>query len=106
MLVGFDDMKLKFTLAEAYSWDREYSASIDLFKEIILKTDSPWAKEKLAEVYIWNGQPEKARTVLAPLVKASPDNETLKKLWGKALYYTGDSEKASRVFEDLLQEGR
>ena len=98
-----DNLEVKASLAEAYSWDKKYAASITLFREIILGTNSPWAKEKLAEVYLWSGQPEKAKVILELLLERYPDSFKVKLLWGKALYYTGESEKASRVFEQLLQ---
>ena len=97
-----DDFKLKGSLAEAYSWNRNYAEAIKIYKEIIIRTNSLWAKEKLAEVYLWNGQPKEAKIILEPLVKNEPDNYKLKLLWGKTLYYTGESEKASKVFEGLL----
>ena len=99
-----DDFKIKGSLAEAYSWNRNYTEAIKIFKEIVLKTNSPWAKEKLAEVYLWNGQPKEAKMILESLVKRNPDNYNLKLLWGKSLYYTGESQKASEVFEGLLKE--
>ena len=99
-----DDYKIKGSLAEAYSWNRNYAEAIKIYKEIIIRTNSLWAKEKLAEVYLWNGQPEEAKIILEPLVRKDPDNHNLKLLWGKALYYTGESEKASKVFEGLLKE--
>ncbi|MFC1479933.1 tetratricopeptide repeat protein [Candidatus Omnitrophota bacterium] len=99
-----DDYKIKDSLAEAYSWNRNYAEAIKIFKEIVIRTNSPGAKEKLAEVYLWNGQPEEAKMILESLVIKYPDNYKLQLLWGKALYYTGESEKASRVFEELLKE--
>ena len=97
-----DDYKIKGSLAEAYSWNRNYAEAIKIYKEIIIRTNSLWAKEKLAEVYLWNAQPKEAKIILEPLVKKEPDNYKLKLLWGKTLYYTGESEKASKVFEGLL----
>ena len=99
-----DDIKVKTALAEAYSWNKNYIYSIKIFKEILLQTNSPKIKEKLAEVYLWDGQPEQAKIILEPLVVSDSDNFNIKLLWGKALYYTGESEKASKVFEGLLKE--
>ena len=98
------DYSIKESLAEAYSWNKKYDEAIKIFKEIINKTDSSWIKGKLAEVYLWDDQPQEAKTILYPLVKKEPDNYKLKLLWGKALYYTGESEKASKIFEELLKE--
>ena len=99
-----DDLKLMGSLAEAHSWNRNFDEAIKIYKDIVLRTDSPWAKEKLAEVYVWAGQPEKAKIILEPLTERDPGNYDLKLLWGKVLYYTGESEKASKVFEELLKE--
>ncbi len=99
-----DDYKLRGSLAEAYSWNRNYAEAIKIFKQIIIETNSSWAKEKLAEVYLWDGQPEEAKIILEPLVRQDPDNYNLNLMWGKALYYTGEGEKASKVFEGLLGE--
>jgi len=99
-----DDYKLRGSLAEAYSWNRNYTEAIEIFKDIVLKTDSTWAKEKLAEVYLWDGQPDKVKIIVEPLIENGTENNNIKLLWGKALYYTGESEKASKVFEELLEE--
>jgi len=100
-----DDLEIKISLARAYSWNRRYREAIGILKGIVLTTDSDRAKKTLAEVYLWNGQPKESKIILEPLVKRYPDDQGLKLLWGKALYYTGDPEKASRVFEEVLKEG-
>jgi tetratricopeptide (TPR) repeat protein len=99
-----EDMAIKGSLAEAYSWNKNYAGAINILREIIAGTNDPWANERLAEIYLWDGQSEKARIILEKLVEQYPDNYDLKVLWGKALYYTGESDKASEVFEGLLNE--
>ncbi len=98
------DQKIKTSLAEAFSWQKKYKEAIDLYKEIIVDTDDLGVKKALAEVYIWSGQPEKAKSLLENVLKKYPGDYKARLLWGKALLYSGESEKAAEIFKQLLKE--
>lgn len=100
------DSEIKFALADAYSWNQKYQEAIDILKGTLMDPGGPRPVRSLAEIYLWDGQPDKARLLLERLVDRYPGDLDIKMMWGKSLYYTGESEKASRVFEKILEEMR
>lgn len=99
-----EDLEIKISLAEAYSWGRMYEAAIKILSEVIAEGGGTGPTVKLAEIYMWNGQPEKALLLLDALAERYPEKYTINILRGKALYYSGDSTSASKVFESLLKD--
>ncbi|MCQ9206722.1 MAG: tetratricopeptide repeat protein [Omnitrophica bacterium] len=99
-----DDNKLKVALAKTYSWTKEYQKAIPLYKEVIEITDSIDAKRQLAEVYIWNSQPDKAKDILEVILKDTPLDVNAKLLFAKAMHYSGGAEKAAVIYEELLEK--
>ena len=95
---------MAYSLAQAYAWNKQYDKSIDLLRGLVRISGSEMARKKLAEVYLWSGRPEQARVVLEPMVQRYPEDTDIALMWGKSLYYTGESEKASKVFEEILKE--
>jgi len=95
------DYDVMLSLASAYSWAGDYANAIPILKHIVGKTGSLQAKIQLAEVYIWNSEPEKAAIILEDVLRQSPEHTKAKILWAKSLYYTGQSEEASEVLEQL-----
>ena len=73
-------------------------------KELADETNDLEIKFQLANVYLWDSQPKQAVAVLEKMVQEYPDNETIQMLLGTALYYSGESEKASHIFENILLE--
>jgi tetratricopeptide (TPR) repeat protein len=98
------DSEIKFALADAYSWNRKYTEAIDILKGTLIDPGGLRPVKSLAEIYLWDGQPDKARLLLERLAHQYPEDLDIKMMWGKSLYYTGESEKASRVFEKILTE--
>jgi tetratricopeptide (TPR) repeat protein len=101
---GADNNEINLALANAYAWCGDYANAINILKEVIDKTDSLKAKINLAEVYIWSGEALKAKPILENILQISSKDPNIRLQWGKALYYTGESRKASQVFESLIGE--
>lgn len=97
-----EDPYVKEALAEAYAWSGYNDKAIEIYREIMLDSADLRPKIKLAELYLWSGRQKDALVFLRPLIEFYPEDRRLKTLWGRALYYAGESEKASRVFEELL----
>lgn len=95
---------LQYSLAEAYSWSKQYEKAISLMSDLVQKTDDPDVAYHLAEVYIWNKQIKNAIPLLEKLIQNNPENTKAKILLGKAFYYSGESKKASQIFEQILKK--
>jgi predicted Zn-dependent protease len=98
------DYTSKFALAQAYSWAKQYDQAILLMNELVAQTDDLDVKVQLANVYLWNKQPKQAAALLEKMVQEYPDNLSVQMLFGTALYYAGESERASHVFERIVTE--
>ena len=97
------DDKILLALSDAYSWNKQYDKAITILRGKILETGDVLLKKKLAELYLWSGDPETARNILEPVLKRYPNDPDALYLMGKALYYSGDGLKASEVLEKLLE---
>jgi tetratricopeptide (TPR) repeat protein len=98
------DSEMAYSLAQAYAWNEQYDKAIELLKGVLVERGSDKARKTLAEIYLWSGRPGQARIILEPLAQRYTEDTDIKLLWGKTLYYTGDSERASKIFEEMLQE--
>ena len=99
-----DDPTIQFSLAEAYAWDKQYDKAIVLLLKLIDKTSSMKAKRFLAEIYLWDQKATLAIPLLREMLQEDPENQEIQLLLGKALFYTGENEEASLLFEQLLQQ--
>ena len=99
-----EDLDVKFALSQGYSWVKEYTKAISLMEEVAADNKDIKYKIALAEVYLWNSEPKKAIPVAKEVLKEDPNNKKAKMILGKALYYIGKSEQASKIFEEI-QEG-
>ena len=98
------DNKIKESLAQSLSWQKEYDKAIQLYKEVIAKTDSLDTKMQLAEVYIWNNQFEEAKEILFEILKITPQDKKAKLLLARAMQYSGQAEQAIEIYKELLRE--
>lgn len=98
------DNEIKEQLAEAYSWNKEYEESISIYKEIVEDTDDIKVREKLARVCIWNGDFDMAKKELEIILEVNPKAPKARLLLAKLMHYSGETEKAVEVYEDLLEE--
>ena len=98
------DIKIELSLADCYAYTLQFDSSIALMNGIIHKTKDLDMKMHLAEIYLWAQMPQKAVELLQEILKESPGDMQVEMLLGKALYYAGDNEEASRIFEILLKQ--
>ena len=98
-----NDEKVLLGLADAYSWSGQYDEAIVILRQKILESGDIMLKKKLAEIYLWNGKFVDAQNILTPILKRDPEDADALFLMGKALYYSGDSLKASEALEKLLE---
>jgi tetratricopeptide (TPR) repeat protein len=100
------DTKIKAALADVLSWQKEYDEAVLLYKDIITATGDINIKRQLAEVYIWTNRFDPAKDILEAIVEANPKDFEAKLLLAKALHYSGDINKASLIYEELIKEKR
>jgi len=100
------DYKLKQALAETYSWMGKYKSAEDLYQEVYDELGSQSARRRLAEVYIWDKKPDKAKEILEDILKGDPDDSKAKFLLAKAMQYSGEAKEAALIYEVLLEEER
>lgn len=101
-----DEYELKKSLAEALSWQKNYQKAIALYEEVI-SAGNVESEKRLAEVYIWKGDTQKAKEILKKYMARFPEDTDARLLWGKALLYSNnkeDKKEAGKVFEELLKE--
>jgi tetratricopeptide (TPR) repeat protein len=89
------------SLADAYSWIGDYANAIAILHNVVDNTEDIQPKIRLAEIYIWDKKPEKARPILEDILAQSPEHTKSKILLARSLYYTGESKEASEVLEEL-----
>lgn len=99
-----EDYAIQFSLAEAYAWDKQYDKAIELLQRLAATTKNMKAKRFLAEIYLWDKKALLAIPLLREMAKEEPNNQDIQLLLGKALFYAGQSEEASRIFEQLLPQ--
>ena len=99
-----EDDDLKIALAETYSWSNKHEKAINLYKEVLSVSDKPKVKKRLAEVYIWDKKPLKAKEMLESVLRDNPLDRKAKLLLAKAMHYSGETEKAVVVYEELLEK--
>ena len=102
-----EEYELKKSLAETLSWQKDYPKAIALYEEVIAASGDVESEKRLAEVYIWKGDTEKAKEILKKYMDRFPLDTDARLLWGKTLLYSEnkeDKEKAAKVFEELLKE--
>jgi len=107
LVLNPEEYELKKSLAETLSWQKNYQKAIALYEEVIAQGVDPESEKRLAEVYIWKGDTEKAKEILKKYMDRFPSDNDARLLWGKALLYSEnkeDREEASEVFEGLLKE--
>lgn len=99
-----ENHRLKLSLSKTYSWIKEYEKAIAICEEIIEATDSLEAKKQLAEICIWNDQPDRAIGLLGGILKDFPEDKDTKLLLAKALQYSGRTREAIKLYRDLLRQ--
>ena len=100
------DNKIKKSLAETLSWQKEYKKAVALYEEIVKAEDDVETRRQLAEVYIWDGQLEKARNILEIIRRDNPEDTKASLLLAKAMHYSGKAAEAGKIYEELLGEER
>jgi tetratricopeptide (TPR) repeat protein len=98
------DKKIMCGLADAYSWNKKYDEAIAILRNKLLVSDDILIKKKLAEVYLWSGRNDLAEIILESILRRNPGDTDALYMLGKALYYSGESRKASEILEKLLKE--
>lgn len=98
------DYSIKKSMAETLSWQKQYAEAIALYEEIIAQTEDSDAQIKLAQVYIWDNQPKKARAILENILRDKPKNFTARFLLAQAFQYGNEPKKAISILEELAQE--
>jgi len=98
------DYSIKKSLAESLSWEKNYDEAIMLYENIISVTGGKDAKLKLAEVYIWDDQPQKAKEILQSILRDSPNDFTARLLLAQAMQYSDEAAKAIAILNELLKE--
>ncbi|MFA5337315.1 MAG: tetratricopeptide repeat protein, partial [Candidatus Omnitrophota bacterium] len=98
------DYAIKKSLAESLSWQKEYAQAIALYEEIIAETADSDAQIKLAQVYIWDAQPKRAKQILEGILKDEPKSFLARYLLAQALQYSNEPEEALNILEELAGE--
>ncbi len=102
-----EECELKKSLAETLSWQKDYPKAIALYEEVIAASGDVESEKRLAEIYIWKGDTEKAKEILKKYMDRFPLDTDARLLWGKTLLYSGnkeDKKEAAKVFEELIKE--
>ncbi|MCF7873335.1 MAG: tetratricopeptide repeat protein [Candidatus Omnitrophica bacterium] len=100
------NQELKLYLAKAYSRTGSRNKALSIMGKIETKDKQLDIKMTLAEIYIWNNQLTKARELLREVLAQNPSNNKAKFLLAKTFYYDQKSKKASKILENLLEEGK
>ncbi|MFA5271746.1 MAG: tetratricopeptide repeat protein [Candidatus Omnitrophota bacterium] len=104
LLVKPQDYSLKKSLAESFSWQKNYNEAIALYQEIIIATGDIDAEIKLAQVYIWDSQPQKAKEILQKVIKVKPKSFLARFLLAQAYEYSNEPQKAIDILDELAKE--
>ncbi len=99
------DDEIKKSLAQTLSWEKEYDKAIALYEEVVGTKDDLEAKRHLAELYIWNERPDKAKDILQHLLKDNPADSRSRLLLAKAMQYSGQAQEAVKIYEELWRDG-
>lgn len=103
-LLDPQNLKITIGLAEAYAWSGDYEKAIAIYEKLPHSDSNVDLVKKIAKVYIWNEQYDKAKEKLMPLVASKPTDAEVSVLWGQALDYSGDREEAVKVYQQILED--
>ncbi|MCM8761281.1 MAG: tetratricopeptide repeat protein [Candidatus Omnitrophica bacterium] len=99
-----DDLTVKGSLAETYSWEKKYTEAIRLYEEILRKGRDTATDRRLAEVFMWTGQWERAERLLIMVLKENPTDIKTRFLMAQALQYSGRAADAVMIYRTLLED--
>ncbi|HUP89832.1 MAG TPA: hypothetical protein VM100_10785, partial [Longimicrobiales bacterium] len=86
-----DDVTNRLRLARAFSWRQNYARSLELFNDVIARTDDPGIRLEKANVLMWAGREREAEVELNTVLAALPRNVEALKLMGDVALYAGNS---------------
>lgn len=98
------DLKIKKSLAETYSWEKEYDKAERIYKEVIKATGDDEAKVSLAEIFVWTKRWDDACALLAEVLKNRPADIDAKMLLAESLQYSGKTDEAIRLYREILED--
>jgi lipopolysaccharide biosynthesis regulator YciM len=102
-----ENMRVRKSLASAYSWSKEYAKAEDLFLDVIRASEKDReAQKELAEIYIWDNKFDKSKEILTALLQSNPGDVRAKYLYGKALLYSGQTQEALKIFQELSGDSK
>ena len=85
-----NDFEARLRLARAYSWNRDYARSAQLYSEVIQMTGDPAIMLEHANVLLWSGREAEAKVEVERVLQYSPRNIEALKLAGDLAYYRAD----------------
>lgn len=98
------DKKLKSELAESLSWSGRFDEALGLYNEILSETKDPRVNLKIAELYLWSGQPQKAEDILRPMVEVGQVFPGTLLLFAKSLLYSGKFKDALELYDQIKED--
>ena len=85
-----NDFQARLRLARAYSWNKEYARSAQLYTEVIQMTGDPAVMLEHANVLFWSGREAEAKTEVERVLQYAPRNIEALKLAGDLASYRAD----------------
>lgn len=97
-----DNKRIKYKIAQAHHYNKEYVLSEALYKELMFDPEySNRAKIGVAEIKIIRDKAIQAREILKEVLASEPDNVQAKKNMAIAWYTTGDNLTSIRILKKL-----
>lgn len=93
-----NDVSNRLRLARAFSWRQNYARSLELFDDVITRTNDPGIRLEKANVLMWAGREREAELELNTVLAALPRNVEALKLMGDVALYAGNSIRALKYY--------
>lgn len=97
-IAPYDNEYVKYKLDLFYT-ENNSAGAIELLENVVKKNPNPMFKKTLAELYVWNGQPRKARKLLAEMIDAGSQDPDVFRYAGDAYSASGDNKTALKYYE-------